>query len=481
MAGNILKNGNAIQVGSLASAPSNPENGTIYYDSTLGKFQQYEAGGWITPVNTANLVASEIAYERADGSKKNIAAGSDEVESALDNLDDAIGALDATPVNYTPVDPAIVADHLAAIDAALATSGVTEFLDSDFEIQDNGDATKVMKFEVSAIATGTIRTITMPDANVNLGLIASAIQSSEKGANNGVATLDAGGKIPLSQLPSTLLTYEGVWNASTNSPTLADGIGDTGMLYRVGTSGSQDLGSGSIDFVAGDYVIYNGSEWEKSDGTDAVTSVNGQQGVVVLTTSHISEGSNLYFTDSRAKTAAVVNSTAGSQTDQAASVSAMKSYVTTELGSKIGSLVEDTSPALGGDLELSTFVVIEGAAGLKRGSSSSDFLEQQYFHSVALSASQTNTVIASFTFAHASYEGFSMEYKVKEATTNRVRIGVFKVVTNGTDIDFTDLYNETASLGLSFDAVVNGANINIRYSKGSNAATLRADVKRIKA
>lgn len=45
-------------------------------------------------------------------------------------------------------------------------------------------------------------------------------------------------------------------------------------------------------------------------------------------TDGLSEGStNLYFTDARAKAAAVVNSTAGSETDQAASVSAMKDYV----------------------------------------------------------------------------------------------------------------------------------------------------------
>lgn len=130
-----------------------------------------------------------------------------------------------------------------------------------------------------------------------------AIQSSEKGANNGVATLDAGGKVPVSQLPSAVMTYEGVWDASTNTPTLADGVGDAGMVYRVTGTGTVDFGSGGIDFESGDYVIYSGTIWQKSDGTDAVTSVNGQQGVVVLDTDDISEGSNLYFTDERAQDA----------------------------------------------------------------------------------------------------------------------------------------------------------------------------------
>ena len=62
---------------------------------------------------------------------------------------------------------------------------------------------------------------------------------------------------------------------------------------------------------------------EGGGGTGAVDSVNGQTGVVVLDTGDISEDGNLYFTDLRAQTAAVVNSLAGSQTDQAPSVAAV--------------------------------------------------------------------------------------------------------------------------------------------------------------
>jgi hypothetical protein len=130
------------------------------------------------------------------------------------------------------------------------------------------------------------------------------INSSEKGANNGVATLDAGGKIPVAQLPNSVMEYLGAWNASTNSPTLADGSGNSGDVYRVSVAGTQDLGSGNITFDVADFVIYNGSIWQKSPGADAVVSVNGQQGVVVLDSDDISEGAtNLYFTNERAQDA----------------------------------------------------------------------------------------------------------------------------------------------------------------------------------
>jgi hypothetical protein len=98
--------------------------------------------------------------------------------------------------------------------------------------------------------------------------LGNKIESSEKGANNGVATLDAGGKVPASQLPSSLMEFKGAWNASTNSPTLADGTGDNGDVYRVSVAGTQNLGSGSLTFAVGDFVIYNGTIWQRSPASD---------------------------------------------------------------------------------------------------------------------------------------------------------------------------------------------------------------------
>lgn len=133
--------------------------------------------------------------------------------------------------------------------------------------------------------------------------IDAKISSSEKGANSGVATLDSGGKIPAAQLPNTVMEFKGSYNATTNSPTLADGTGNAGDVYLVSVAGSQDLGSGSITFAVGDWVVYSGAVWEKSINSNAVVSVNGQQGVVVLDTDDLSEGANLFFTDERAQDA----------------------------------------------------------------------------------------------------------------------------------------------------------------------------------
>jgi len=108
--------------------------------------------------------------------------------------------------------------------------------------------------------------------------------TKDAGSANGVATLDSGGKVPVSELPAAVLgalSYQGTWNASTNTPTLASSTGTKGYYYVVSVAGSTDL-DGITDWVVGDWAVFNGSVWQQIDNTDAVTSVNGQVGTVVL-------------------------------------------------------------------------------------------------------------------------------------------------------------------------------------------------------
>lgn len=127
--------------------------------------------------------------------------------------------------------------------------------------------------------TGLVYRKTGP-ANTSWTSIANPIASA--GLPNGLATLDAGGKVPVTQLPNSVMEYQGAWNAATNSPTLADGTGNAGDVYRVSVAGTQNLGSGSQSFLIGDFIIYSGSIWEKSPAADGVTSVNGLQGAVTV-------------------------------------------------------------------------------------------------------------------------------------------------------------------------------------------------------
>lgn len=76
------------------------------------------------------------------------------------------------------------------------------------------------------------------------------------------------------------LVYRGTWNASTNTPTLADNTATNGHTYAVSTGGTQNLGSGNITFGAGDFAIHNGTKWELAPSASPVISVFGRGGTV---------------------------------------------------------------------------------------------------------------------------------------------------------------------------------------------------------
>jgi hypothetical protein len=74
-----------------------------------------------------------------------------------------------------------------AIESAAST---TEFLDSAFRIKDQSDSTKKIAFEASSISGFATRTITMPDADVDLGQVNTAIL--QDGTRSMAAALNMG-------------------------------------------------------------------------------------------------------------------------------------------------------------------------------------------------------------------------------------------------------------------------------------------------
>jgi hypothetical protein len=97
---------------------------------------------------------------------------------------------------------------------------------------------------------------------------------------------------------------QGTWNASTNTPSLANtDTGKTGLMYQVSVGGTVDFGAGNITFEAKDIVVNNGVIWDKIDATDAVHSVNGNTGAVNLDADDIDDTSTTKkFTSATEKT-----------------------------------------------------------------------------------------------------------------------------------------------------------------------------------
>lgn len=77
------------------------------------------------------------------------------------------------------------------------------------------------------------------------------------------------------------LKYKGTWNASTNTPALASGVGTTNDYYVVSVAGTTNL-DGITDWQPSDWAIFNGTVWQKIDQSNLVTSVNGLTGAVVI-------------------------------------------------------------------------------------------------------------------------------------------------------------------------------------------------------
>jgi hypothetical protein len=142
------------------------------------------------------------------------------------------------------------------------------------------------------------------------------------------------------------LSYQGTWNASTNTPTLASSTGTNGYYYIVSTAGSTNL-NGITDWQIGDWLLFNGSVWQKIDQTNLVTSVNGQTGTVSLTYTDVNAIGSITSNDG-----SVTVSTASGVADLSVAVAASTTNVICQVRN-----------ATGATLTKGTVVYITGATG----------------------------------------------------------------------------------------------------------------------
>jgi hypothetical protein len=115
-------------------------------------------------------------------------------------------------------------------------------------------------------------------ANINITEVTNGLSSTLLGAPNGIATLDNNSKLVMSQMPISVMDYKGTFNPTVPSPPLQDGVGNTGDVYAVTAAGTYTFGAGNtLTLGVGDWVIYNGTKWEKTLGNNVgagtVTSV----------------------------------------------------------------------------------------------------------------------------------------------------------------------------------------------------------------
>jgi hypothetical protein len=111
-------------------------------------------------------------------------------------------------------------------------------------------------------------------------LASTAFLTGQKGVANGLATLDATIRIPTSQLPPGFtgdFSYQGVWDAST-------GVYPTGAVaaqYWITNVAGTISGTA---YLVGDWMVYNGTGWDKVDNADVMATLSVWTGSTNLTT-----------------------------------------------------------------------------------------------------------------------------------------------------------------------------------------------------
>ena len=131
---------------------------------------------------------------------------------------------------------------------------------------------------------------------VNADLPASGVTANTYGSTTAIPVLTVNAKGVITSATTAAITgalsYQGAWNALTNTPALTSSVGVGGYYYVVSVAGTTNL-NGITDWQVGDWAIFNGSVWQKIDQTNTVSSVNGYTGVVVLTQTDIAGTASL--------------------------------------------------------------------------------------------------------------------------------------------------------------------------------------------
>lgn len=272
-------------------------------------------------------------------------------------------------------------------------------------------------------------------------------------------------------LPSGL-EYQGTWDASTNTPTLASspGIANAGDYYIVSVAGSTNL-DGITDWGVGDWAVVSSTGvWQKIDNSDNVTSVNGQSGTVVLDSDDISEGvTNLYYTETRFD-----SSFSGKDTDDLTEGVTNLYFTNTRADARISAASiddlsdVDTTSTLPNDGDVLTWVSAnndwEPAAPTGGGGGA---LDVELHVAGGNGHGSTNTKIRRYSTVNKNTLGAHATYTDSATLGGSVTIataGIWKIVVNDRRLAGTDC------VGISINTSAPTSNItNLNYAQGGRA------------
>ena len=337
--GNINLNKNELQnavIQNLGTAPASPVEGQIYYDSTVGdkKLYFYNGTAWLGLPDTSgsNDFLTGLSFATGTGILTAAVSNQSDVTVDLDGryaLTSAIptvgdgtltvqgtGALGGTGTftanqsgnttisvthdtfgtagTYAYPSQVITNDtgHVTSItagsapatpsDATITLTGGAGLANAGGAFTLNQAADEIITF---TIGSGDGITVNANDIAVDVNDITIEIVGGEVAAKtaavaNAGTALATGDQIydfvtgEIANIPSGL-SFEGSWNASTDTPSLAGTTPANGVFYIVSVAGSTSL-SGITDWQVGDWAVYvsNGAgtdAWQKIDNTSTLS------------------------------------------------------------------------------------------------------------------------------------------------------------------------------------------------------------------
>ncbi len=244
--------------------PEAPEDGTTYGRkdgawTAVGSGGAMSAGDILTELNTVDGSGSGLDADTLDGLHS--------TAFALASHNQAFSTITSTPTTLSGY----------GITDGVTSSALTTSL-----------AGKSDTGHTHAFSSLTSKPTTLSGYGITDGVTSSTYTSGLAGK----ADLDVNGKVVSSQLPESLsggLVYKGTWDPALNVPSVGDLTGEAGWYYICSGDGEIDLGSGAIVFAAGDWIVHNGTSYDKLDATDQVSSVAGKTGVITLDAADITD------------------------------------------------------------------------------------------------------------------------------------------------------------------------------------------------
>lgn len=168
-------------------------------------------------------------------------------------------------------------------------------------------------------------------------------------------------------------------------------------------------------------------------------------------------------------------------------------------GTLLTAVVQDTGPSLGGALDVNgnaiqstsngNIVIAPNGTGRVRFAKQgalTDYIDQQYFFGTTLTAS-TTAIQTDLTFDTTVIKSQIVEYQIREATTNRTRVGKLLISVDGasgvaaTNVSVVDISSETADVGVTWGGAMNSNNAEISYTTTANNKSMTSEVKRFLA